>query len=220
MKKIVIFDIDGTLLEDKLESRAFIKAFETSYGITGINEDWSTYPSPTDEGVSKWILNKHLGRPATADEMKKFWDTCVDFLMEIEPVLLPGVKEILDLLRSGETGLALATGNVELCAKTRLEKAGLWQYFRCGAFAEQGYNKTFILEEAINRCRRLWPEVNTNGRFVYVGDHEGDALAAHIHGVRFIGVNRNIERFKGLTVDYFCPDYLDKENFIKALERL
>jgi phosphoglycolate phosphatase len=220
MNKVVIFDIDGTLLRDNLESKAFVKAFKTSYAITGINENWSSYPSPTDDGICKWILNKHLGRPAAAEEIKKFVDTYAALLREIEPVLLPGVKEMLDLLKSRETGLALATGNLEQCAKIRLEKAGLWQYFRCGAFAEHGFNKINILEEAIKRCRQLWPEVNTNGRFIYVGDNPGDAVAARIHGIHFIGIGGDINRFKGLTVDYFCADYLDKENFIMALERL
>jgi phosphoglycolate phosphatase len=220
MKKIVIFDIDGTLLRDNLESKAYVKAFQMSYGIAGIDENWSSYPSPTDDGISKWILNRHLGHPAAAKEIQKFVDTYTALLREITPVLLPGVKEMLDILQARETGLALATGNLEQCAKIRLEKAGLWQYFCCGAFAEHGYNKTFIMEEAIKRCRRLWPEVNTNGGFVYVGDNPGDAVAARIHGIHFIGIGRDINRFKGLTADYFCPDYLDIENFIKALERL
>jgi phosphoglycolate phosphatase len=219
MKNIVIFDIDGTLLRDYRESRAFIQAFKTSYGITGINENWSQYPSPTDDGISRWILARHLGRPAAADELKKFFDAYEALLQEIEPVLLPGVKAMLDLLQSRQTGLALATGNLERCAKIRLEKTGLWGYFRAGAFAEHGYNKTFILAEAIKRCRQLWPEVNTNGRFIYAGDNPGDAVAARIQGIHFIGVNRDISRFKGLTVDYFCHDFLDKENFMKTLER-
>jgi len=220
MNKIVIFDIDGTLLRDNLESRAFVQAFTTSYGITGISEDWSSYPSPTDDGISRWILNNHLGRPATPGEFKKFIDVCEAFLREIEPVLLPGVREMLGLLQAGGNGLALATGNLESCAKIRLEKAGLWQYFGCGAFAEQGYNKTFIVEEAIKRSRQLWPEASTNGRFVYVGDLPGDAVAARIHGIHFIGVNRDDSRFTGLTVDYFCHDYLDKEKMLSIIEEL
>jgi phosphoglycolate phosphatase len=220
MNKVVIFDIDGTLLRDNLESRAYVKAFETSYGITGIDENWSSYPSPTDDGITRWILNKHLGRPAASGELKKFIDAYEALLREIEPVLLPGVKAMLDLLQSRPAGLALATGNPEPCAKIRLEKAGLWQYFSCGAFAEHGDNKTFIVEEAIKRCRRLWPEVNTNGRFIYLGDHPGDAVAARIHGIHFIGVTRDISRFKSLTVDYFCHDYLDKEKLLSVIEEL
>jgi len=45
-------------------------------------------------------------------------------------------------------------------------------------------------------------------------------VAARIHGIHFIGINGIVNRFKGLSVDYLCPDYSGKEGFIKALEQL
>jgi phosphoglycolate phosphatase-like HAD superfamily hydrolase len=221
MKKIIIFDIDGTLITDRLESAAYVKAWEKSFGITGVSDDWGSYPSPNDEGIAQYILQRHFGRPAVPAEIKKYMDAYSALLMDIEPEFIPGAAAMLELLSSKRgTVLALATGNWERTAKIRLEKAALWRYFRCGAYAEQGTDKTHILQKALERCRQSWPDIKGNGSFVYIGDQCADARAAEVHSIPFIGIHKRVDTYLGFPAAYTCPDYLDLEGFIRKLDDL
>lgn len=221
MKRVVIFDVDGTLLKlRKEESDAYVQAFETCYGITGIDDDWNNYRLHSDEGIAIEILEGHFGRECRPEEVRRVKEVFTERLLEIATEVIPGTKAVMAALdESGNTGLALSTGNWESIAKLRLEKADIGKYFRCGGFGEDGYGKTAILGEALNRCQRLWPGLIRGRDIIYAGDRPADAEAAHAHGVPFIGINPDREIFRGLDVEHIFPDYRDFEGFMRAVEK-
>lgn len=228
MRRIAIFDIDGTLLELlQAEENAYLRAFEVCYGISGLSDNWDSYHFRTDIEIAREILDRHFSRPCTKPELTRVLTTYGSLLRgEVYgggsiPKLIPGIKAILDVLdKQMNIGLALATANPKQIAKLRLKKAGIWKYFSCGAFAEDGKDKTSILDKALNRCRQNWQDFAQTKDAIFIGDHPSDAVAAQTLGIHFIGITTKPERFRGLTNAQLHQDYQDINAFLQHLERI
>lgn len=224
MRKIVIFDIDGTLIEWlQAEANAYLRAFDVCYGITGVSDDWDSYQYRNDLAIARDIISNHFARPCTSAELNKVLDAYAILLQNevygrgIMPKLIPGIKDVLDILDSHmDISLALATANPENISKLRLENAGIWKYFSCGAYAEDGNDKTLILGKSLNRCREIWSDFSKED-VIYIGDHPADAIAAQKYGLHFIGITDQPDRLSSLAGGHIYSDYLDQGNFLKHL---
>jgi phosphoglycolate phosphatase-like HAD superfamily hydrolase len=121
---------------------------------------------------------------------------------------------------NGNIGIALATFNAEQISKLRLETAGIWKYFECGAFAEDGNDKTLILGKAIDRCHETWRDFTNTWDVIFIGDHPGDAVAAQALGVHFIGINAHTKQFGASGVSTIFQDYSALDRFLNHMEVL
>jgi len=65
---LLIFDIDGTLLEVD-EARAFRRVFREQYGYVP-EFDWEGCRPATDIGITRHVLSQFLGRTASIDEVE------------------------------------------------------------------------------------------------------------------------------------------------------
>lgn len=228
MHKIVIFDIDGTLIESlQAEANAYLGAFDVCYGITGLSDDWDSYQYRNDLAIAKEIIGRHFARPCTSSELNRLLDTYASLLRgEVYgrgtmPKLIPGVENVLDALdKRGDIGFALATANPKRISKLRLEMAGIWKYFFCGAFAEDGNDKTLILGKSLIRCREVWDDFISNENVIYIGDHPHDAIAAQALGVQFIGITNQPERLHGIVDNRIHSDYRDLNGLLIQMDRL
>ncbi len=69
---LAVFDLDGTLADTLVaDHRCFIDAFRLEHGIRFAADDWSSYRSTTDSGITPEVLERHLGRPPTAAEVER-----------------------------------------------------------------------------------------------------------------------------------------------------
>ncbi len=70
MKRLVIFDIDGTLTTTMtLDTEVFFAAVREILDIEQIDTDWSTYRDVTDVGVTTELIERRHGRPADPHEI-------------------------------------------------------------------------------------------------------------------------------------------------------
>jgi phosphoglycolate phosphatase-like HAD superfamily hydrolase len=105
--------------------------------------------------------------------------------------LCPGVAQVLERLTRRGTLLGLVTGNLTRIGWRKLERAGLRQHFRFGAFGEMAKNRAGLAKLAIREARtRGWIE---RGAVVsLIGDAPQDIQAARANGIRAISVKTGI----------------------------
>lgn len=179
--KLIIFDLDGTLLDT---GRGISKCVASTLGKMGFKvpdeETCKTFVGPP---LKKRFLELYDADEKTADAvMRTFREEYGKgdvFLAD----LYAGMEECLAVLRKRFT-LAVATYKREDHAIKLLEKFGMAQFFDtiCGSDAAATMTKNQIVEKAMNQLG-----VNP-AESILVGDSSNDAESAAQLGIPFIGV--------------------------------
>ncbi len=176
MRRLVLFDIDGTLLSDRGASRAaFADALLAVHGYDG---DLSRYDfsGRTDPQIAHMVLRDAGHDAATIDAaMARLWEIYLGGLARNatpERVLvMPGVPELLaELEPHTEVVLALLTGNLEPGARMKLEAPRLNAYFPFGAFGSDSADRTQLPPIAIDRASRHVGRAFRGRDVVIIGD--------------------------------------------------
>lgn len=194
MRKLVIFDIDGTLLlTGGAGKAAFDRVFADLYGIEGAWRD--IHPDGrTDPSLIRELFEKNLGRaPRPEEEMRvtlAYATAMAEELPRSERFrLLPGVLELLEVLQQrGLALLGLATGNFESTASHKLRHAKLDRFFHFGGYgsdhAERPELTRVAMERGLNKLgRRVPPE-----EILLVGDTIHDIDCGRRLGLTTIAV--------------------------------
>ena len=206
MRRLVVCDIDGTLIElTAAELDVFFGTFERAFGIPPVKREWARYVATNDYAIIRTVLHEHFGRHGTAAEIERFRRTYLDGLTRgfadgsLRHAPVAGVAGLVQALHATDSvTLSLATANMRDGAQLRLEAAGLWSYFAGGAFAEDGLHKPAILAAALRRAEARWGGA-VKPEAVYLGDSPADAVAAQAAGVAFVGIATRPERRERLT---------------------
>jgi len=176
MRKLILFDIDGTLLmTGGAGKEAFNQVFLDQYGISGAWRD--VHPDGrTDPSLIVELFEKNLGRRPSPEEMHRVSEAYSAALEKALPHserfrLLPGVVELLDCLSDRGIGLlGLATGNFESTAGHKLRHAGLHHYFQFGGYGSDHSLRLDLTRTAIERGRSLLGRAIPNEEILLVGD--------------------------------------------------
>lgn len=200
MIKLVLFDIDGTLvLTGGAGARAMTHAFAHVFGHqigTGAASELAGVPMAGR--TDTWIvgeMSRILGVACDADSMQRFHDVYVAQLAR-EIILpgprkgvLPGVNGVLDALaQRADTHVALLTGNFAAGARLKLEYFDLWRRFPCGAFAEDAPDRNALFARALDRVEACGGPALNASEVVVVGDTPLDVDVALAAGARSVGV--------------------------------
>jgi phosphoglycolate phosphatase len=181
MEKLVLFDIDGTLMK---ESPTHTFSFE--YACKKIfNVDVDIYSFPrhgmTDTGIIYGLLHKAgITDSEISSEIGNTIDLISDYVEENikkeDYELLPGVIETLEELSNHGITIGTITGNAERVAKIRVEKAGIGKYLMFGGFGSDDLNRANLVKIAIERSA---VDVCKPQCVFVVGDTPLDIIAAH-----------------------------------------
>src|SRR5215471_18560061 len=103
---LVIFDIDGTLTQtNHVDDQCFVQAFVDELGISGLNSDWSRYPTVCDSGITYHVFQEYFQRNPRVDEMARLQRRFVALLEEAYQqapgnfVAVPGAVQMLQSLK-------------------------------------------------------------------------------------------------------------------------
>ncbi|MGB1779706.1 MAG: HAD family hydrolase [Longimicrobiales bacterium] len=193
MRRIILFDIDGTLLWGGPAKSAFVDAMNETYGTPGDIENVS-FAGKTDPQIARELLHSsgvpHDEIARGLDDLFRRYLTYLEARLPENPVtVLPGVPELLDALAGhDDVGVGLLTGNVADGARLKLSSGGLWGRFDFGSFGSDHEHRDELPSIAVARARELWGEVVTAEHAIVVGDTPRDVQCGKAGGTRTMAV--------------------------------
>ncbi|HXW07666.1 MAG TPA: HAD family hydrolase [Vicinamibacterales bacterium] len=228
MSKLVLFDIDGTLvLTGGAGVRAMTRACDE---LIGNSDALDGIPVA---GRTDWvILHDALARLGRELDEVLFAGLRERYLQHLRHEILqpgrgvhavmPGIREILDELDARQdVFLGLLTGNFEQGARIKLEHFDLWRYFRCGAFGDDSPDRNALVPFALERARGCGlPEIPSD-RIYVVGDTPHDVACARAVGAVPLGVatgSFSEDQLRSSGAEVVFPDLSDVEAFLRVLD--
>jgi phosphoglycolate phosphatase len=196
MKRLVLFDIDGTLLTAQgAPRRAFHRAMLEVYGTAGPIST-HRFDGKTDPQIARELLTA-AGLPGGAidSSLDRLW-RCYVRELSIEfahpahrTVVLPGVRTLLQQLEAvADVVLGLLTGNIREGAALKLDSAAIGTPFRVGAFGSDGERRDALPAVAVERARQLTGVTFRERDIVIIGDTPADVTCGRELGVRAVAV--------------------------------
>lgn len=196
MRRLILFDIDGTLLSaDGVGKRAVHDAMMEVYGTVGSIPGYS-FGGRTDPQIARELLGSVGWSPRAVEErLPEFWRIYVANLeREIGGAmvtLLPGIPALLDRIErcGGEVTLGLLTGNVEAGARLKVEAAGIaFDRFAVGAYGSDHADRPELPAIAVQRARERTGIGYRGKEIVIIGDTPFDITCGESLGVRTVAV--------------------------------
>ena len=195
--KLVLFDIDGTiLLTAGAGRRAIVTAISEAVGnSTALHQ--VRFDGKTDPQIVTDLLEAagHSG-PHEAERVNALCRRYVD-LLELElqqptsrTTVMPGILALLDRLEA-ESGvvLGLLTGNLADGAALKLKSGGLDpQRFRVGAYGSDAAHRPALPPIAARRAEPYFGRVPSGSDVVIIGDTPADIACGECISARAVGV--------------------------------
>lgn len=228
--RLVLFDIDGTLLSAGRAAReSVLKALGRAY-------EWSARPEhddrarydfsgKTDPQIVRELVAGSVGPELCEASLER---ALAIYLEELRARLTPesvvpkpGIAELLRRLDS-EPGvtLGLLTGNLEEGARLKLEPPGFNRYFPFGAFGSDCADRYQLPAVAVERARAHCGRDFAGKAIVIVGDSVHDVACGRSLGVRAVAVATGptpSERLAAAEPDVLLRDFADVEAGLEAI---
>jgi phosphoglycolate phosphatase len=193
LRRLLLFDIDGTLVLGGPAKDAFRVALMETFGTAGAIEVHS-FAGKTDPQIARELLQGAGVTDADIDAgFPRLWARYLSYLEERLPAnpvrVLPGVRPLLEALgERTDVGLALLTGNIAPGAELKLASAGLWRHFRTGSFGSDHEERDELPSIALRRAREAWGVSLSPRDAVVVGDTPRDVQCGRKIGMHTLGV--------------------------------
>lgn len=197
MQRLILFDIDGTILTTNgAARRPFRQALVATYGTAG-PIDTHDFSGKTDPQIARELLRTAGLRDETIDRgLPALWPAYLAGLArelgrpDHRTAVLPGVVALLEALESRQetAALGLLTGNVELGAALKLRSAGLAGRFGFGAYGSDDEHRERLPAVAIERAQAHIGRPFASRDVILIGDTPHDVACARPLGVGVVAV--------------------------------
>lgn len=123
MIKAALFDMDGTLYDSMPNhARAWMRVM-CDIGVDAREEEFYIFEGRTGASVINEMIQRQFGRPATDDEKLDYYALKARYFVEQPAVeVMPGAKELVDMLRSKGIVTVLVTGSGQNSLLNRLDE--------------------------------------------------------------------------------------------------
>ena len=191
--RLILFDIDGTLLRDGIAAKiAFARALRDTYQTTGPIEGFRFAGMTDPECVTEIMRLAGVEERTILARREECLRRYVELLaVEIrehqDAHLYPGVRELLERLNKLDDVLVgLLTGNVSRGAQLKLRRWNLEPYFRFGAYGDDHENRSVLAQIALEKARALSGRAFSGAETTVIGDTPKDITCARAIGARAV----------------------------------
>ncbi|MBI3993903.1 MAG: haloacid dehalogenase-like hydrolase [Candidatus Lambdaproteobacteria bacterium] len=209
--RLVLFDIDGTLLTTNGDAvRAMLRAYERVYGTRPVTDGFLMDGKTELQIVHELLAAAGLDEARVTAGLPRFW---ASYVAELERRLAPeritvypGVRPLLAALRARPALLlGLLTGNIEGSARLKLARAGL-DGFAVGAYGEHHRDRAALPAQAVAAAQASVGRRFTGKEIVVLGDTPNDVRCGRDLGVTTIAVATGLYSRAALAAE--APDHL------------
>jgi phosphoglycolate phosphatase len=229
--KLVLFDIDGTLLwTDGAGRRAVHRALEEVFGT--VPPEGHAFAGKTDPQIVRELMTMAGNSHADVDTLLP--RALTRYVEELRAELahagdgghadkvFPGVHALLDRLEArSDVLLGLLTGNVREGAATKLAAAGIdASRFKVGAFGSDHADRPELPAIALARAEALLKQPIAGRDVVVIGDTPADMSCGRGIGARAIGVatgRYSVAELEAARAGVVFADLSDTELVVEAI---
>ena len=213
-RALVLFDIDGTLVRraGPHHREALVQGIRKVTGLDTSTEGIPVHGMLDPDIIERMMRRAGASRGQFREALPEIVRAAERYYLRVCPPLeekhCPGVSALLEKLTRARILLGLVTGNLTRIGWRKLERAGLREHFRFGAFGEMAKTRGGLAKLAILEARRQeW--IGRETPISLVGDAPPDILAAQENGVRSIAVATGLsprQELEALRPDYLLRD--------------
>lgn len=225
--KLVLFDVDGTLIWPDGAGRAAM-----TYALTEIFGTAGPASTLSMAGKTDWQIITELLEATGIDQadVEKKLPACflaiarhMKYTVRQRRIrFCPGVPPLLTTLSGHpEVTLGLLTGNLATTAPIKLRAANLDPALFCvGAYGSDRPSRNLLPAVAIDRAKALTGYPFAGKNVVIIGDTPADITCGKHLGVTAIGVTTgrfSNESLDAVGADYVFPDLTDTDAVLRAI---
>lgn len=225
--RLVLFDIDGTLLTSAgLAGSIFTEILAEVVGRP-VELDGYSMAGKTDPRIVRDLLERAGLEAGEIDEtIGRVLDRYIDRFGPVlagspRPRLFPGVRELVTRLAGNpRVVLGLLTGNIERGAALKLERFGLREFFRLGAYGSDSEDRRALVKVAVERAEVLTGRRFTGRDVVVVGDTPRDIDCGRAAGAFTVAVGTGpipVSELAAHAPDVLFADFSDVDSVIEAM---
>ena len=193
MIRLVLFDIDGTLIATGgAGEKAFGQVCRAEFGIEN-GAARLHFAGRTDPAIVRGFFGQHAIEPS-AENFRRFFDRYVfhldHMLGQLHGQVLPGVFDWLEALRALPVPpvIGLLTGNILLGAQLKLSHYALWGGFTMGAFGDDHEDRNELARIARVRARKRFGKNLSGSEILVIGDTPRDIECARAIDAQVLAV--------------------------------
>jgi phosphoglycolate phosphatase len=183
--KLLLFDIDGTLIRSNSAGRsALTYALEQVFGTAGPIDSYKFGGKTDPRIITDLMLAAGIDAKTIEAKLPTVYDVMTarshETFSEKGIVPCPGILALLDSLRQrDDTVLGLVTGNIVSTAPLKLKAGGIDPtQFRVGAYGSDNMDRNKLPGIAIKRATELTGHSFNGNNTVVIGDTPADILCA------------------------------------------
>ena len=223
--KLLLFDIDGTLVNAFGAGREAVEAAIQEVTGRPINADGLPFSGKTDPQITREMLERE-GIDGNLDALttrvlRRYADRLAALLPQRRTEALPGTQALLsELSDRDDVLLGLLTGNLERTAYLKLEAAGLADFFDFGAFGSDDANRNHLPSIAARRAADHTGQAFSGTDLIVIGDTPLDVACGDAHGTRTVGISTgryDRAALEDAGADVVFDDLSDADRFIRAM---